>query len=117
MEVVVEVGDWEHQCCGSVIERNEILDLGCIRWSGQDGRVRLIETHHHIEPDVRVRGRVTDLHVVEGDGVTRPILRIPSGDALRGVDPHDDGHLEDPWTGEELTSRSENFLVTVQTFA
>lgn len=33
------------------------------------------------------------------------------------VDEDDDGHLEDPWTGEVITSPGRDFLVTVRTTA
>lgn len=115
MDVVVEVGGWEHECCGGALERDAVVDLGCLRRVDRDGRVRLLETHHEVEPDERVRGRVTDLHVVTAAGATRPVLRLPGGRALRGVDPHDDGHLEDPWTGEVLTPDGDDFLVTLRT--
>ncbi|SDC00457.1 hypothetical protein SAMN05660690_0149 [Geodermatophilus telluris] len=114
MDVVVEVGGWEHDCCGPAIERNQVVDLGCARWTAPDGRVRLVETHHDVDPDERVRGRVTELRVVLDDETTRPVLRVPSGRALRGFDEDDDGHLEDPWTGELVTSESGDFLVTVR---
>ncbi len=45
----------------------------------------------------------------------QPVLRLPSGRALRGFDDHDDGHLEDPWTGEVIATGTEEFLVTVRT--
>jgi hypothetical protein len=115
VDVVVEVGGWEHECCGEAIERNQLVDLHCIRWTDPDGQVRLIETHHHIDPDERVRGRVTEIQVVQDGGTTQPILRVPSGRALRGFDDDDDGHLEGPWTGDALPSGSGEFLVTVRT--
>ncbi|HEX8498925.1 MAG TPA: hypothetical protein VF661_17120 [Actinomycetales bacterium] len=119
MDVVVRVGGWEHACCGPAIERQELVDLGCVRVAGPDGEVLLVETHHDTGPPVgpaeqveRVRGRVADIRVVGDDGATRPVLRVPSGEALRGFDAHDDGHLEDPWTGEQVTPGG-TFLVTV----
>ncbi|WP_432548292.1 hypothetical protein [Kineococcus sp. SYSU DK004] len=116
MDVVVEVGDWEHDCCGGAVERDQVVDLRCIRWVDPAGQVHLVESHHDtgVHAGERVRGRVVDLHVVE-DGVAREVLRVPSGQALTGWDPHDDGHLEDPWTGEVLTTTAREFLVTVRT--
>ena len=109
------VGGWEHDCCGEAIERNQLVDLLCIGHTGQDGRMRLIETRHDNPSGERVRGRVTEIQVVSDGGTTQPILRVPSGRALRGFDDGDDGHLEDPWTGDVITSESRNFLVTVRT--
>ena len=111
----MEVGGWEHDCCGEAIERNQLVDLHCIRRTGPNGQIRLIETHHHIDPDERVRGRVTEIQVVLDGGTTQPILRVPSGRASRGFDDDDDGHLEEPWTGDAITSESGDFLVTVRT--
>ena len=116
MHVVVEVGGWEHVCCGDAIERNQLVDLRCIRYTGADGRLQLIETHHDLDvPAVeRVRGPVTDIQVVPDGGTARAVLRVPSGAALRGFDDEDDGHLEDPWSGEVISAESAEFLVTVR---
>ena len=113
MDVVVEVGGWEHECCGPAIERYQLVDLGCLRARGQGGRALLVETHHDLEPVERVRGRVVDLHVLREPGEPEPVLRVPSGQALRGSDPDDDGHLEHPWTGDRLVEGG-GFLVTVE---
>ena len=117
VDVVVEVGGWEHECCGEPIERNQMLDLQCVSYTAPDGSSRLAETHHG--PDLsateRVRGRVVDIQVVPTDGAPQPVLRIPSGAALRASDEGDDGHLEDPWTGEAVPCDSSGFLVTVRT--
>jgi hypothetical protein len=118
VDVVVEVGDWEHECCGEAVERNQLVDLACIRYEGPDGRTRLAESHHgglDVAAAERVRGRVIDLHVVRENGTAQAILRVPSGRALRGFDDGDDGHLEDPWTGDVVASESRAFLVTVRT--
>ncbi|MCF6743467.1 hypothetical protein E9529_04105 [Blastococcus sp. KM273128] len=118
MDVVVEVGGWEHECCGEAVERNQLVDFSCIRYQGPDGRERLAESHHgglDVRADERVRGRVTDIQVVRDGGVAQAVLRLPSGQALRGFDDGDDGHLEDPWTGDLLPSGSTEFLVTVRT--
>ena len=115
--MVVEVGGWEHECCGEAIERNQLVDLQCVSYTAQGGPSRLAETHHGLDLPLmeRVRGRVVDLQVVLGGGALQPVLRIPSGTALCGVDETDDGHLEDPWTGEVIPSESAEFLVTVRT--
>jgi hypothetical protein len=114
MDVIVEVGDWEHECCGQAIERGQVVDLGCTRWQDPDGRVHLIETHHDSRTETRVRGRVVDIVVLAEDGSSKPILRLPSGSALRGFDDDDDGHLESPWTGELIEEHENQFLVTVK---
>ena len=95
----------------AAIERNQLVDLGCLRVLAPDGEVNLSETHHHLEPDVRVQGRVRDIQVARAGQPAQPVLRLPSGQALRGFD-EDDGHLEDPWTGEVL-SDGDDFLLIV----
>lgn len=116
MDVVVEVGDWEHECCGGAIERDQVVDFTCLLITEPGTQPRLIETHHDLEgarPVDRVQGRVVDIEVVQDAESTRPILRVPSGTALCGFD-GDDGHLEDPWTGEIVTTARNDFLVTVR---
>jgi hypothetical protein len=118
VDVVVEVGDWEHECCGEAIERNQVVDLRCIRYTGADGITRLAESRHGgvgVSADERVQGRVVEIHVVQDDRTAQPILRVPSGQALLGFDDGDDGHLEDPWTGDVIPSAGRNYLVTSRT--
>jgi hypothetical protein len=116
VETVVEVGDWEHECCGPAYERDSLVELSCLVVPGSGGVVRYLETHHgpsgEVEP-VEVRGRVADVHIVHTDGSTEQIQRLPSGRALRGFDDRDDGHLERAWTGEPVANDSYQFLVTV----
>ena len=113
VDVEVEVGGWEHECCGQAIERDQLVDLDCLHVAGADGQVRLVQTNHHPEPEERVRGRVRDLQVVRPGQPSRPIQRLPSGAALRGFDPDDDGHLETFRAGKPLP-RTDTFLVTVR---
>jgi hypothetical protein len=118
VDVVVEVGGWEHECCGEAIEQDQLVDFQCIRYTGPDGRLRLAESHHgglSVAADERVHGRVIEIQVVQEDGTAQSIHRVPRGRALRGYDDGDDGHLEAPWTGELIPSRSLEFLVTVRT--
>ncbi len=127
VDVVVEVGGWEHECCGEAIERDQVVDLRCIRHEGPDGRTRLVESHHgglDVPADEHVRGRVTEIQVVLETGEVRSVLRVPGGGELRDVDElrdggedgdgDGDGLLQDPWTGDAIASRSVEFLVTVR---
>ena len=79
--------------------------------------MHLTETHHGLDvpAEERVSGRVVDLQVVQDGGESLPILRVPSGRALRGFDDNDDGHLEDPWVGDVLAATGDEFLVTIRT--
>jgi hypothetical protein len=56
---------------------------------------------------------VTGLQVVQENGTTQPIHRVPSGEELRGPT-RDDSLLEAPWTGDVVTADSVGFLVTVR---
>ncbi|WP_091372769.1 DUF6578 domain-containing protein [Geodermatophilus sp. DSM 45219] len=117
MDVVVEVGGWEHACCGQAIERNQLVDFHCFRREEPDGGVRLIESHHgglDVSTDERVQGRVTEIQVVQ-DRDAPSVLRVPSGQELHASEEADEDLLEDPWTGDAIPSRSGDFLVTVQT--
>lgn len=114
MDVTVEVDVLDHMCCGETIERGDRVDLACTRRQDPDGRVRVTATHHASRVETRVRGRVVDIVSVAEDGSARPVLRIPEGRALRGLDEDDDGHLEAPWTGELVQDRGRTFVVTVR---
>ena len=116
MHTVIEVGGWEHECCGPAYERDTVVDLTCLAVSADDGSARLVESHHDLSTQrstTRVTGRVVDIAIQHPDGSTEPIERLPSGAALRGFDDHDDGHLEQPWTGVAVTNDSERYLVTI----
>ncbi len=113
----MEVGGWEHACCGAAIERNQLVDFQCFRLEGPEGGLRLMESHHgglDVPPGERVRGRVTEIQVVQEDGDAPSILRLPSGQELRAAEEADESLLEDPWTGEVIPL-GDWFLITVQT--
>ena len=112
VDVEVEVSLWDHECCGEAIERGQVVDLNCSRTMGDDGALHLSAGHHQ-PPQRRVRGRVRSVEVLRPEAPSQPVLRVPSGLALRGFDPDDDGHLENPWTGEPVPD-GETFLVTVR---
>lgn len=93
-----------------------MVDFTCLLFSEPGAGTRLVETHHDLEgpgPRERIHGRVVEIEVVHQDGSTRPVLRVPDGSALCGSG-EDDGHREDPWTGEVVTSPRNDFLVTVR---
>jgi hypothetical protein len=118
MQIVVQVGDWEHECCGPTYERDAVVELTCLQVAGPVGVTRSVESHHDLatRPDtILVRGRVADLSIEHLDGSTEPIERLPSGRALRGFDELDDGRLEQPWTGEPVSNDSNRFLLTIDT--
>ncbi len=118
MQIVVEVGDWDHECCGPSYERDSVVDIDCLVVSRPDAAARYVESHHDRTTGQgvrKVRGRVTDLRIVHPDGSTESIERLPSGRALRGFDDADDGHLEQPWTGEPVLKDSSQFLLTILT--
>ncbi|GAA1854587.1 hypothetical protein ACFFOM_02545 [Microlunatus capsulatus] len=119
MRVVVEVGGWQHACCGPAYERDAVVEVTCLVVPGvEGGPPRHVETHHELttrHPRVTLRGRVVDVAVQHPDGEVEPVLRLPGGRALRGYDDTDDGHLEQPWTGLPVTADSELFLVTLET--
>ena len=83
VDVVVEVGGWEHECCGAAVERNQLVDLRCIRCTAPDGDVHLVESHHEVDVPAgeRVQGRVTDVQVVPGGHRVRTVAgpRPPTG--------------------------------------
>jgi hypothetical protein len=57
------LADWEQECCGSAIERQQIVALSCKRYVGPDRGTILAVSRHEPEPGELVRGWVTDLHV------------------------------------------------------
>jgi hypothetical protein len=113
VDVLVEVGGWEHECCGPAFERNQLVDLACLRWTGADGRLRLIETHHHLDGDEQVVGRVVDIELARDGVPIRPVLRVPSGGELGSLST-DDRYLADPWTDEPIAWNGEELLLTIR---
>ena len=117
MRTVVEVGDWEHECCGPPYERDTVVEVVCRIVSGRDhAATRYLESHHDLTTQhdvIRVRGRVVDICIQHLDGSTEQIERLPSGRALRGFDEGDDGHLDHPWTREPVAYDSNTFFVII----
>lgn len=77
-EVIVRIGDWEHECCGEAVEVNQIVESGCLTLQRASGEECLVETHRDREPDVYVRGRVSQISVVDVQGAQRSIVRVPA---------------------------------------
>ena len=116
MDTVVEIGDWEHECCGSTYERNSVVELTCLVVSGRDGNARYVESHHDLttrHPTTTVSGRVADIAIRHLDGTTEQLERLPSGRALRGFDDADDGRLAQPWTDVPVSNDSNDFRITI----
>ena len=106
------MGGWEHECCGSGIERHQR-----VHWTDiihTDGR--LYETHHDLEGmhTAEVAGAVVDLELVRVDGSRVAVARIPSGEALLGSDDGDDRVVTSLHTGEVLDASTHEFVVTVE---
>ena len=112
MTARIEVGGWEHSCCGPEIRRGESVRWDCIR--AEDSR--LVETHHDLEglSIEKVDGIVEDILVRHPNGEATQIVRIPSGRALRGMDSDDDGLLMSRDGGTPFGAPSEDFLVTLR---
>jgi hypothetical protein len=117
VETTVDVGGWEHECCGPALERDQVVELRCVELPADDRHpARLVETHHDNDPDATlttVRGRVVELSIRHADGSVEPIERLPSGRALRGFDEHDDGELRRPWTDEPVSPDTDAFVVVI----
>jgi hypothetical protein len=117
VRVVIEVGGWEHDCCGPAYELDSTVEVDCLELSGPDpSTTRFVESHHEAAPRsdaVTHKGRVADLAIVHPDGSIESLHRLPSGRALRGFDRDDDGHLEQPWNGQPVVRDSSRFLVTL----
>ncbi len=117
MHTVVEVGGWEHECCGPSYERNTIVELTCFALPDEGGTAtRYVESHHDLASEhhtTLIRGRVADVRVRHPDGSTEQIERLPSGAALRGFDEQDDGHLHQPTTDLPVLNDAGEFLITV----
>jgi hypothetical protein len=94
-----------------------VVELRCLSTSiGSDRTARLIETHHDLDAthdQVLVRRCVVDISILHADDSTELLARLPSGEALRESDEHDDGHLETASTGETVTADSDTSLITI----
>ncbi|WP_412162905.1 hypothetical protein [Curtobacterium flaccumfaciens] len=97
--VVVEIGGWEHECCGPAVEIGDVVEYWVV---SADGARRFGEVRHDSARTQSIRGRVVELYAVGREGRVA-IERVPSGSALCGSDEDDDGHLEARWTGQPVT--------------
>ncbi|MBT1672494.1 hypothetical protein [Curtobacterium flaccumfaciens] len=113
--VVVEIGGWEHQCCGPAVEIGDVVEYGVVP---TDGARRFEEVRHDTVRTQTIRGRVVELYAVGVDGRVA-VERIPSGSALCGSDEDDDGHLEARWTGQPIAvewAADEEFEVVIDPY-
>ncbi|WP_152030859.1 DUF6578 domain-containing protein [Agromyces aureus] len=112
MRVEVVIGDWDHHCCGDVVRRGDRVDWTCYS-EAADGTLH--ETHHDLDgfPVTQVRGTIVHLLARETGQLTR-IDRVPSGRALCGFDPDDDGTVFGLESGAELEGSSLDFVVVVE---
>lgn len=107
----VEVGGWEHVCCGPELSR--LMDVEWTVAVASDGR--LVETHHDLD-DLEVFpvvGTIVDLEAVGADGSRTRITRIPYGSALGGVDADDPGDVTELRTDRPVDVSENRFIVTV----
>jgi hypothetical protein len=112
VDILVEVGGWEHECCGAALERRSEVTLMCISPDERpDGGYLVYSTHGIKSPAYRCTGHVLDLWLVDEAGHRQPIQRVPSGRALRVFDESDDGAIRSEPTGEIIAAHSGRFLV------
>lgn len=117
--MVLEVGGWEHECCGPAYERDASVEVTCLDLSGPDpSSSRFVASHHDLTTGhevVTFRGRVADIAILHPDGAVEALHRLPGGQALRGFDADDDGHLARAGNGQPVVADSDRFLVTLLT--
>ncbi|HEY5785597.1 MAG TPA: hypothetical protein VIT65_12545 [Microlunatus sp.] len=93
-----------------------MIELNCLVVPGHDGIARYVESHHELttrHPTTIISGRVAHIVIRHLDGSTEPLERLPSGEALRGFDDADDGHLAPPWTDVPVINDSQDFRITI----
>ncbi|WIB65826.1 hypothetical protein [Curtobacterium sp. MCBD17_040] len=116
MLIRVQILNDEQECCGAAVARFErvtwkvFLPAG----GGLDGDADVMESHHGGLSNGRtVSGVVVNIEELRTDGSTAPVVRMPSGSALRGFESDDDGHLELTGGGLHFRSRTNQFVVTL----
>ncbi|CAL4858928.1 hypothetical protein [Microbacterium sp. MM2322] len=111
----VEVGEWEHSCCGPELSR--FTNVEWTVFTAPNGR--LVETHHGLDDlqgleVVEVAGTIVEVEAIERDGSRTPITRIPSGRALGGRDEEDTGDVIELYTDRVVDVSDEGFIVTIE---
>ncbi|MFI8633951.1 hypothetical protein ACIGEP_15310 [Microbacterium sp. NPDC077663] len=113
--VEIEVGGWEHACCGPELHRFTNVEWTVVPLpSGQ-----FFETHHGLDESeglevVTVAGTIAELEAIQHDGSRTPITRIPSGRALGGLDEEDAGDVIELYTDRVVDVSDERFIATVE---
>lgn len=115
MRLEIEVGGWEHGCCGP-----ELVRFTNVEWTvtaAPDGR--LVETHHGLDQTeglevIDVAGTIVELEAIERDGSRTTIARAPSGRTLRGMDEDDAGDVIELHTDRLIDVSDDGFIVTVE---
>lgn len=111
----VEVGGWEHDCCGPELSRFTSVEWTVIPVAGGP----FVETHHGLEESegltvIEVAGTIVELEAIERDGSRTPITRVPSGRALCGMNDDDAGEVLEMYTDRVVDVSDDRFIVTVE---
>jgi hypothetical protein len=116
MLVRVDYGGWEHECCGDAAALGDRVrwDVFLPMTGDVANGAELMESHHGgLANGVHLVGTVAHIAAVGSTGTRHAVARIPSGRAVRGFDPDDDGRLDILEDGSRRRSRTNEFVVTL----
>jgi hypothetical protein len=117
MQIRVDLGGWEHECCGESYDLNDVVTWELfLPVAGElaDGADYMESHHGQLSGGVEVTGRVVAVEVASRPATFVSVSRLPSGRALRGFDEHDDGIPMVLATGDPLDGHPDEFVVTLE---
>lgn len=112
MEITVDVGDWDHACCGDAFALDDIVtwEIFIPRDAKPLGSEYVQTRHGRLEGRVPVTGRVVAIAATRADGSATMLGAVPSGRALRGFEEYE---LREQYTDVVIDEEIHDFVVTL----
>jgi hypothetical protein len=114
MQIRVDLGGWEHDCCGDAYEINDVVTKDLyLPFSGTlSGGADYMESHHqHLSGGVSVTGRVVGIEVAGPDGQYVAVTRLPSGADLNDLNEDGSDAVVELATGNVLDIEPDEYIV------
>jgi hypothetical protein len=116
MRIRVDLGGWEHECCGRAYEVGDDVTMTLYLPMGGtlSGDADYMESHHVLLiGGSDVRGEVVGVEALGPDGVFVSVIRLPSAAEISDDCSPDSSRFLNDVTGKDLTNEPDEFIVVL----